>query len=111
MGTSLRACSKGIRTYKFCNSLRKLDLGCEVVLGSASLQGYGGSYVTIVESDVTGVSAFPKLVVTDVTVLCNLAVTDVIASFVSVVVDAVSPLEPPASPLDGSQSSSIMIGE
>jgi len=51
------------------------------------------------------------LVVTIVTILHELAVTDVIASSISVFVGTVAALEPPTPLLDGSHSSSIMIGE
>ncbi len=68
------------------------------------------SCVTTV-SVVTGVSTFLEFDVTTITVLCGLIVTNVTTSSISVVVGAIAASEPPASPLDGSQSSSVMIGE
>ena len=64
-----------------------------------------------VKSIVIGVSTFLELVVTIVTILHGLAVTNVTTSSISVVVGEVAASEPLASPLDGSQSSYIMIGE
>jgi len=42
MGSYLRACSRGIHTYKFCNSLRKSYSGFEAILGWPVSEGMRG---------------------------------------------------------------------
>lgn len=65
----------------------------------------------IVELDVTCVLAFPGLVVTSVTILRGLAVTNVKTSSVSNVIGTTTASEPQVFLLDGSHSYFVMIGE
>ena len=111
IGTSLRACSRGICTCKFCNSLKKSDSSYEVIPGSVNLWGYGGFWVIAVESASTGLSTLPELVVTGVTTLVGLVVIDVTVCSLSVVTGVTDASRSTVPPLEGSYSSSVMIGE